>query len=105
MHDFHTRLNIDQENNRMVEKKVNFSRVELRTSCLLACIAAFQDGQDLIFLESPQDEIFDPLFSKDIPQRPVPSIRPSQPPPPVPGVARSTSSLPGEAIGLTRKVT
>ncbi|XP_069990421.1 DENN domain-containing protein 1A isoform X10 [Penaeus vannamei] len=54
------------------------------------------DGQDLIFLESPQDEIFDPLFSKDIPQRPVPSIRPSQPPPPVPGVARSTSSLPGK---------
>ncbi|XP_027218813.1 DENN domain-containing protein 1C isoform X4 [Penaeus vannamei] len=56
------------------------------------------DGQDLIFLESPQDEIFDPLFSKDIPQRPVPSIRPSQPPPPVPGVARSTSSLPGVAV-------
>ncbi|XP_069990416.1 uncharacterized protein [Penaeus vannamei] len=57
-----------------------------------------EDGQDLIFLESPQDEIFDPLFSKDIPQRPVPSIRPSQPPPPVPGVARSTSSLPGVAV-------
>ncbi|XP_047489175.1 DENN domain-containing protein 1C-like isoform X3 [Penaeus chinensis] len=56
------------------------------------------DGQDLIFLESPQDEIFDPLFSKDIPQRPVQSIRPSQPPPPVPGVARSTSSLPGVAV-------
>lgn len=60
--------------------------------------ASKKDGQDLIFLESPQDEIFDPLFSKDIPQRPVPSIRPSQPPPPVPGVARSTSSLPGVAV-------
>ncbi|XP_042891992.1 DENN domain-containing protein 1B-like isoform X7 [Penaeus japonicus] len=56
------------------------------------------DGQDLIFLESPQDEIFDPLFSKDIPQRPIQSVRPSQPPPPVPGVARSTSSLPGVAV-------
>ncbi|XP_063606797.1 DENN domain-containing protein 1C-like isoform X2 [Penaeus indicus] len=56
------------------------------------------DGQDLIFLESPQDEIFDPLFSKDLPQRPGPSIRPSQPPPPVPGIARSTSSLPGVAV-------
>lgn len=60
--------------------------------------ASKKDGQDLIFLESPQDEIFDPLFSKDIPQRPLQSIRPSQPPPPVPGVARSTSSLPGVAV-------
>ncbi|XP_045596538.1 DENN domain-containing protein 1A isoform X2 [Procambarus clarkii] len=59
-----------------------------------------EDGlaQDLIFLESPQDEIFDPLLAKDIPQNGVRGGRPTQPPPPVPTVTRSSSSLPGVPV-------
>ncbi|XP_071519396.1 DENN domain-containing protein 1A isoform X7 [Panulirus ornatus] len=54
--------------------------------------------QDLIFLESPQDEIFDPLFSKDIPQKSQSGGRPNQPPPPVPIATRSTSNLPRRPV-------
>ncbi|XP_071519391.1 uncharacterized protein [Panulirus ornatus] len=59
-----------------------------------------EDGstQDLIFLESPQDEIFDPLFSKDIPQKSQSGGRPNQPPPPVPIATRSTSNLPRRPV-------
>ncbi|CAL4065623.1 unnamed protein product, partial [Meganyctiphanes norvegica] len=49
-----------------------------------------EDGSeaDLIYLQSPSDEIFDPLIAKSIPRGvgggpPVPT-RPSQPPPPIP---------------------
>ncbi|XP_066962450.1 DENN domain-containing protein 1B isoform X5 [Macrobrachium rosenbergii] len=50
------------------------------------------NGQDLIFLESPQDEIFDPLLSKDITPK---HKRPTQSPPPIP-TTKSTSNLPGK---------
>ncbi|KAK7084369.1 hypothetical protein SK128_008303 [Halocaridina rubra] len=55
------------------------------------------NGQDLIFLESPQDEIFDPLLSKDIPLKTRLGGRPNQPPPPVPLSTKSSSSLPGKS--------
>ncbi|XP_069946063.1 uncharacterized protein [Cherax quadricarinatus] len=59
-----------------------------------------EDGsaQDLIFLESPQDEIFDPLLAKDIPHSVLPGGRPTHPPPPVPTLSKSTSSLPGMSV-------
>ncbi|XP_068203446.1 uncharacterized protein [Palaemon carinicauda] len=50
------------------------------------------NGQDLIFLESPQDEIFDPLLSKDITPK---NKRPTHSPPPIP-TTKSTSNLPGK---------
>ena len=64
-------------------------------------------GQDLIYLESPQDEIFDPLLSKDLPTSL--SCQDPDPPPPVPARqhsknggagrnlanSRSTSAIPG----------
>ncbi|XP_066962449.1 DENN domain-containing protein 1B isoform X4 [Macrobrachium rosenbergii] len=55
-------------------------------------ISADGNGQDLIFLESPQDEIFDPLLSKDITPK---HKRPTQSPPPIP-TTKSTSNLPGK---------
>ncbi|XP_042242649.1 uncharacterized protein LOC121879914 isoform X2 [Homarus americanus] len=64
-----------------------------------------EDGssQDLIFLESPQDEIFDPLYAKDLPQKTHPGGRPAQPPPPVP-TSKSTSSLPGASTAVEKGV-
>ncbi|KAK8741642.1 hypothetical protein OTU49_002317 [Cherax quadricarinatus] len=63
-------------------------------------MASKKDGsaQDLIFLESPQDEIFDPLLAKDIPHSVLPGGRPTHPPPPVPTLSKSTSSLPGMSV-------
>ncbi|XP_042242654.1 DENN domain-containing protein 1A-like isoform X6 [Homarus americanus] len=68
-------------------------------------MASKRDGssQDLIFLESPQDEIFDPLYAKDLPQKTHPGGRPAQPPPPVP-TSKSTSSLPGASTAVEKGV-